>query len=88
MVMEWNVPGTIHQSEKLNTKDACMKYFYALKPFYLETDAAGVGLGAGLLQVREGVNCGCYKAPDNVILCPTAFASKSLSSMEQWYRNI
>ena len=54
---------------------------------YLETDASGVGLGATLLQVRGNLNCGYDEAPDNAILWPTTFATKSLSSMEQWYNN-
>ena len=32
-------------------KDACMKYYDASGPLYLETGASDVGLGAGLLQV-------------------------------------
>ena len=28
-----------------------------VKPVYLETVASGIGLGARLLQVRDGINC-------------------------------
>ena len=50
-----------------------------LKPLYLETDASRVGLGAALLQMHEGTTCQKDIAPDNTILCPIAFASKSLT---------
>ena len=36
-----------------------MKFYEVSKPLYLElTDASSIGLGAGLLQVRDGINCG------------------------------
>ena len=41
-----------------------------------------------LLQVRDGMSCGCYEMPDSASLCPFAFTSKSLSSTEQHYSNI
>ena len=34
------------------------------------------------------MNCGHDEVPDNTTLCPIAFASKSLSSIEQCYSNI
>ena len=34
------------------------------------------------------MNCACNEVPDNVALCPIAFAGESLSSAEQWYSNI
>ena len=34
-----------------------MKFYEEMKPLYLETDAWGVGLRAGLLQRREGMSC-------------------------------
>ena len=43
---------------------------------------------AGLLQITEGMICGCDEVPDNATLHPISFASKSLSSMEWWYSNI
>ena len=74
--------------KKLITKDACMKFYNVLKPLYLEMDASGIGLGAGLFQVREGMNCGHEKVQDNVTLFRIVFASKSLTSMDCWYSNI
>ena len=58
------------------------------KLLYLKTDASGIGLGAALLQLRDNMNCPKDIAPDNTILCPIAFASKSLTGAEQRYSNI
>ena len=55
---------------------------------YLEMDASGIGLGAGLLHMIEGMNCGHDEGPHNVTLHPFAFASKSLSTKEWQYSNI
>ena len=44
----------------------------------MEMYASGVSLRAGLLQVREKMNCAHDTLPDNVILHQNAFASKSL----------
>ena len=46
-----------------------MKYYDDLKPLYLESDASGIGLGVGLLQLREGMNCGSDDVSDNTTLC-------------------
>ena len=62
-----------------------MKFYDETKPLYLETDASGIGLGASLLQTRDGMTCPKDTAPDNTILRPIAFASKSLTSAEQRY---
>ena len=58
------------------------------KPLYLETEASEVGLGAGLLQTRNGTSCARDMAPDTNILRPIAFASKSLSSPQKRYSNM
>ena len=39
-------------------QDAYIKFDDTSKPLYLKTDVSGIGLGAGLLQVRDGMNCG------------------------------
>ena len=62
-------------------------FFDETKPLYLETDASGVGLLARLLQTRNGTSCPRDMAPDNNILRPIAFTSKSLSSAEKRYNN-
>ena len=68
--------------------DTCMKSYAVSKPLYLKTDTSGVVLGARLLQIRDGMNCGCDKAPGNTTLRPIASANKSLSSAKWNYRNI
>ena len=59
-------------------KDACMKFNDASMLLYVVTDASGISLGGRLLQVRNGINCGCDKVPDNANLCQIAFSTKSL----------
>ena len=59
-----------------------MKFYDKTKPLYLETDASGIGLGAALLQTRDHTTCPKDSTPDNTILRPLAFASKSLTSGE------
>ena len=61
--MEWYVPGPIQQSKEYSQKDAWMKFSEAVWPLYLETDASVVSLGAGLLEVWDGMNCGHDKVP-------------------------
>ena len=41
------------KQKKLITKDACMQVYDDSKPLYLETNASGIGLGAGLLREYE-----------------------------------
>ena len=59
-----------------------MKFYDAVKPLYLKTDASGVGLGTRVVQVRESMNHRHDKISDYAILLPTAFTSKGLSNME------
>ena len=65
-----------------------MKFYDDTKLLYLETDISRVGLGAALLQMCEGTICQKDTAPDTTILCPIAFASKSLTGGEHRYSNI
>ena len=51
-------------------------------------DASGVSFEAGLLEVMQGMNFRHEEMLDNVTMCPTAFASKSLSSVEKQYSDI
>ena len=53
----------------------CMKFYDDTTPLYLETHA-------------PGTNCPKDTAPDNTILCPIVFVSKSLSGAERRYSNI
>ena len=86
--LEWVIPTTISKAKSLIKADVCMKFYDDTKLLYLETDASRVGLGVALLQLQEGILCWKDMVPDNTILCPTAFASKSLTGAECRYSNI
>ena len=73
---------------KITKKDACMKFDDASRPLYLETDASGADLGAGLLQVKEGMNCWHDEVPDNATLQTIDFTTKSLLGAEWLYSTI
>ena len=60
-----------------------MKFYDETQPLYLETDAYGLRLGAGLLQTRSGSCCPRVKTPDNSILRSISFVSKSLLNAEK-----
>ena len=63
----------------------CMKFYDDTTLLYLEIDASGIGLGAALLQLRDNTGCQKDAAPDNTILHPIAFVSKSLTGGGQRY---
>ena len=69
-------------------QDAYMKFYDAAKSLYLKTDASGISLEAGLLQVKDGMNCGEDEVLTNTALFPIAFTSKSLSSVKWHYSNM
>ena len=88
--MEWDVPGSARQSKE-HSQERCLHEIFIMhlsRPLYLESDASGVSLGDRLSWVRDGLNCGCDKVPDNETLYPTASTSKSLSSAEWCYNNM
>ena len=90
MTWTWNASyqSLFNKAKLLIKSDMCMKFYDDTKPLYLETDASGVGLGAALLQTWEGTTCQKDMVPDNTILHPIAFASKSLTGAEHRYSNI
>ena len=45
------------RTKKLVNRHACMKFYFTSRSIYLETDASGFSLEAGLLQARDGMNC-------------------------------
>ena len=74
------------KAKEIIKKDACMKFYNVARSLYLETDTPGISLGAELLQVRYGMKCRHDETPDDTILDPMAFASKSLSSAQWHYK--
>ena len=64
-------------------EDTCMKCYDVRKPLHLENYMPDLGLGTALLQVRDNLNCGYDEAQKNAMFWPIAFASKSLSSVDQ-----
>ena len=90
MTWTWNASyqQLFEKAKSLIKADVCMKFYDDTKPLYLETDASGVGLGAALLQLHDNTTCQKGMAPDNIILCPIAFASKILTGAEWRYSNI
>ena len=68
-------------------QDRCMKFYDASRPLYLGTDASGISLEAGHLQVRDGMKFGQGGVLNNTALHSIDFACKGLSSMEQQYSN-
>ena len=90
MAWTWNASyQQLFGNVKLLIKaDVCMKFYDDTKPLYLETDASRIGLEAALLQLCNDTNCQKGTAPDNTILHPITFASKSLTGAEWRYSNI
>ena len=86
----WNASyqQLFNKAKSIIKVEMCMKFYDDTKLLYLETDASGVGLGAALLPLRDNTNCPKRHAPDNTILYPIAFASKSLTGAVQRYSNI
>ena len=86
----WNASyQSLFNKAKLFIKSyMCMKVYDDTKHLYLQTDASRVGLGAALLQAWGGATCQKDTMPDNTILHPIAFASKSLTGTEWRYSNI
>ena len=86
----WNASyqQLFNKAKLLIKADVYMKFYDDTKLLYLETDAPGIGLEAALLQLHDNTTWQKGKAPDNIILCPITFASKSLTGAEWRYSNI
>ena len=72
-------------------KDCCLRYYNPNLAVFIESDASKVGLGSALLQMEKP----CYEnditddtLPESFQLKPVAYASKSLTTVEQNYSNI
>ena len=80
---EWKSNATYQKmftkAKAIIKEDPCMKFYDETKLLYIEMNASGVGLGATLLQTRNNTSCPKDEAPDNSILTPIAFSSKSLT---------
>ena len=86
----WNASyqSLFNRAKLLIKPDMCMKFYNDTKPLYLETDASRVGLGTALLQTQKDATCQKDTLPDNTILHPIAFASKSPTGTECRYSNM
>ena len=45
-----------------------MNFYNVARPLYLEIKPLSIGLGTGLLHVKDGMSCGHDEVPDNAIL--------------------
>ena len=86
---EWTWNATYQKMFKkakaIIKEGTCVKFYDETKPQYIEMDSSGVRLGVTLLQTRSNTRCPKDEAPDNSILRPIAFTSKSLTSAEKRY---
>ena len=68
VMTEWSWNGMYQtlcdKAKNIIKQDTCMKFYNVSKPLYLDTDASGICLGVGLLQVRGGMNCRWDEVPD------------------------
>ena len=65
-----------------------MRNLHDTKLLYRETDTSGISLRAALLQLRDNIACQTHIVPDNAMLHPIAFVSKSLTGADLRYSNI
>ena len=89
VIWTWNASyqSLFNKAKLLIQSDMSMKFYNATKLLYLETDASDICLGLALLQTCKGTICLKDTVPNNTILCPIAFASKSLTGAEHRYSN-
>ena len=65
-----------------------LQSYNAKKVFYLEMDSSNIDLGDGLPEICNGMTESNQYVLDNCMMRYTAFASKSLSTVETTYSNI
>ena len=89
-IWTWNASyqALFTKAKLLIKSDMCMNFYDDTKPLHLETDASKVGLGAALLQTHEGTTCHKDIVPNNTILHPITFASKSFTGAKCRYSNV
>ena len=89
VVWTWNALSQplFNKAKLLIKSDKCMKFYDDTKLLYLEADASRVGLSAALLQMCKRTTCKKDTVPDNTILHPIVFASRSLTGTECRYRS-
>ena len=66
--MEQDNQDLYEKAKTIVKRHTQMKFYDVTRSLYLDTDASGIGLGAGLLQVRNGMSYGCDEIPDHAIL--------------------
>ena len=86
----WNASykQLFNKAKSLIKAEVCMKFYDDTELLYLETDKSGIKVRAALLQLCNNTACQNDTAPDNTILCPKAFASKSVRGAEWRYSYI
>ena len=75
------------RTQNIIKKNVTISIYNEKHLLYLETDASGVSLEAHLLQARDGMQFPRNETPDNAVLWPIAFTTKSLKSAEIYYSN-
>ena len=76
------------KAKNITKKNTTMAFCKEKKQVYLKIDVSGVGLGASLPQVRNGMWFPRNDAPNNAVLQPVAFTSKILTNPETYYNSI
>ena len=84
----WNISNLYDRAKAIIKKDATVEFYNEKEQMYLEIDGSSVGLGANLVQVRDGMWFPKNEAPNIAALWPIAFVSKSLTSAKTQYSNL